>query len=68
MSENVVFVTFLYDFSIFITQKRGKSFTASHSPLFTQVLPMFFQNCPSISNTNWITRCASATCIGYIGI
>ena len=31
MSKNVVFVTNLYDFNIFITQKRGKSFNTGRT-------------------------------------
>ena len=31
MSKNVVFVTNLYDFSIFITQKRGKLFNTGRT-------------------------------------
>ena len=67
MSKNVVFVTNLYNFSIFITQKRGKSFNIGRTIylIFLRFYRCFFKTVRQSVYYDRVVGTATPRYIGY---
>ena len=62
MNKNVVFITFLYNFSIFITQKKGKSFNTGRTIylIFARFYRCFFKTVRQSVYCDRISGCAAS--------